>query len=310
MAASALNPLRWWRDWQAQRAEAFLRRSQADRWFLLAGFCGPDALSAPPVDLLNPLYPPADVFWADPFAWRRDGRHYVFFEECPFATRKGRISVLELDAEARPVGPAVPVIEEPYHLSYPFLFEFEGELYMVPEKKAVRRVDVYRCVEFPHRCVPVKTLIAGMRIVDATLFEWQGRWWMFCAVKLKWKGLRYDETLFAFHADSPLSSDWTPHPANPLLRDFSRGRPGGRIQRDGEGRLLRPSQDCVRHYGDGLNINEISLLTPTEYQERRIWHSSGEAAGGWHGMHHMDWHEGLMVMDAQSPLTPAFEEQA
>jgi len=67
---------------------------------------------------------------------------------------------------------------------------------------------------------------------------------------------------------------------------------------------LRPSQDCVRHYGDGLNVSEITLLTPDEYQERRLWHRSGEEAGGWHGMHHMDWHQGLMVMDAQRPIAP------
>ena len=277
---------------------------RSPQWFLLAGFCDTNALSNPPVEQLSPVYPPADAFWADPFVWHRDGRHFVFFEEYPYATRRGRISVLELDDEARPKGPAMPVIEEPYHLSYPFLFEYRGGLYMVPEKKAARRVDVYRCVEFPGRWEFVKTLMSGVRIVDATLFEHEGRWWMFCAVKLKWKGLRYDETLFAFHADNPLSSDWMPHPANPLVRDFSRGRPGGRIQRDGAGRLLRPSQDCVRRYGDGLNISEIILLTPNEYQERRLWHKSGEESGGWHGMHHLDWQQGLMVMDAQRLIVP------
>lgn len=299
-----MNIWQWWRDSQARRADERLRQSQTTRWFLLAGYCEQNAVLAPPADRLNPLYPPDDVFWADPFGWQRDGRHFVFFEECPYATRRGHISVMELDGGAHPKGPAVPVIVEPYHLSYPFLFEFEGGLYMVPEKKATRRVDVYRCVEFPHRWEPVKTLMSGLRIVDATLFEHAGRWWMFCAVKLKWKGLRYDETLFAFHADNPLSSDWTPHPANPLVRDLSRGRPGGRILRLDSGRLLRPSQDCLRHYGDGLNISEISLLTPDAYQEQGLWHSSGEAAGGWHGMHHLDWHQGLLVMDAQHPLSP------
>jgi len=298
-----------WQRWYESAVRRMVREPEESRqyaqWFLLAGFCGADALAAPPVASLQPIYPPDEVFWADPFVWHRDGRHYVFFEEYPYATRRGRISVMELDGQAHPVGPAKPVLEEAYHLSYPFLFEFEGGLYMVPEKKAARRVDVYRCVEFPGRWEMVKTLISDIRMVDATVFEHGGRWWMFGAVKLKWKGLRYDETLFAFHADNPLSRDWTPHPANPLLRDFSRARPGGRILRDNAGRLLRPSQDCVRRYGDGLNINEITVLTPGEYQERLLWHRSGEEAGGWQAMHHMDWRQGLMVMDAQRLLFSA-----
>ena len=65
--------------------------------------------------------------------------------------------------------PAVPVIEEPYHLSYPFLFEFEGELYMIPEKARATRVDLYRCVAFPYQWELVKTLIEGFALADSTL---------------------------------------------------------------------------------------------------------------------------------------------
>jgi hypothetical protein len=124
---------------------------------------------------------------------------------------------------------------------------------------------------------------------DCTLFEHQGRWWLFAAAR---KGrMRVNETLFGFFADNPLTTDWTPHPSNPLVRDFSRGRPGGRIQLDQHGRLLRPAQDCIRRYGHGLSLNHILELSPTRYAERCI--------GGWRGMHHIDWHNGLMAMDAQ-----------
>lgn len=288
--------------WKLRRAAKARRRSELQQWFLLTGWRGLDEYAAPRPHLLQALYPPLDCFWADPFAWRRDDRYFLFFEEYPYAVGRGHVSVLELDEAACPTGPARPVIVEPYHLSYPFLFEYGGELYMVPEKKAVRRVDLYRCVKFPDRWEVVRTWFSGARMVDCTLFEQDGRWWLFCAVK--GRGLRYDESLFAYHAATPLTDQWTPHPANPLVRDFSRGRPGGRILRDGAGRLLRPSQDCVDHYGAGLNVSEITRLTPDEYAERLLWHRSGAAAGGWHGLHHLDWREGLMVMDAQRILTP------
>ncbi|MGD8308422.1 MAG: hypothetical protein PVG98_03190 [Chromatiales bacterium] len=280
-----------------RRADAAEERGLWRQWCLLLGPCARAALASPRPEALAPVYPPDGVLWADPFLWSRDGDRYVFVEELPYATGRGRISVIPIGADLRPAGPAVPVIEEPHHLSYPYLFEFEGQLYMAPEKQYTARVDIYRCAQFPHRWEPAGTLISGVRIADPTLFEHGGRWWLFCAVKRR--GLRVSESLFAFHAESPLSRTWVPHPANPLVRDFSRARPAGRIQRDGEGRLLRPSQDCVRRYGHGLNLSEILELSPTRYRERPVWHRSGPEAGGWRAMHHMDWHEGIIAMDAQ-----------
>lgn len=267
------------------------------QWLLLVGLRGPESRCAPDPAGLTSLVPPADRFWADPFVWSQGGRHYIFCEEYPYETRRGRISVLELDADLSPQGPAVPVLDEPRHLSYPFLFEYQGALYMVPESARSRRVDLYRCTEFPHRWVFELSLLSGIEAADATLFEHQGRWWLFCAAR---QGkVRINESLFAFHADSPQSDRWTPHPRNPLVRDYSGGRPAGRIFRDGSGFLIRPAQDCVPRYGFGLVLNRIETLTPERYAERPIWRTSGERAGGWRALHHLDWRDGLLVMDAQ-----------
>lgn len=283
-----------------RKADKLEERGWRQQWFLLAGNSSAREWVAPQPQHMSAIYPPANTFWADPFAWERDGRRFIFFEDFPFATWRGRISVMEVDAKARPLGEPVPVIEEDHHLSYPFLFEHEGELYMMPEKAEVKRLDLYRCVEFPHRWEVVKTLLNNIKIADATLFEHEGRWWIFAAAKHA--GARINESLFAWYADSPLSDTWTPHPANPLVRDFSRGRPGGRIFHDHKGRLLRPSQNCVRRYGHGLNLSEIKTLTPTAYAEEELWTLSGEDAGAWRAMHHLDWHGGLLVMDAQRLL--------
>jgi len=289
----------WAHRWVERKARKDSERNITFQWFLLAGFCDRQAFSKPQPDRLNPIYPPRDRFWADPFVWRREGRYFVFYEEYPYATRRGHISAMEMDEDAHPLGEGSPVIQEPYHLSYPFLFEFESELYMVPEKKEKRRVDIYRCTRFPDQWEVVRTIFSGVKMVDCTLFEHEGRWWLFGSVKRN--GLRYDETLFAYYADTPLSQHWTSHKLNPLIRDFGKARPGGRILRAADGRLFRPSQDCLRRYGDGLNVSEITRLTPEEFDEHPVWHQSGEAAG-WHAMHHLDWHEGLMVMDAQRVL--------
>jgi len=295
-----VNPLRRWLQNRARRAGKAADRAEEQgrrhQWFLLAGWRDQAECCQPQPQTLQPIFPPDDVFWADPFAWSREGRHFIFVEEFVHATGRAHISVIELGSQLKPVGPAVPVIVEPRHFSYPFLFEFDGQLYMVPETAETKRVDLYRCAEFPHRWQFVKTLIVGQTLADATLFEHGGRWWLFCTAK---QGkLRMNETLFAFHADSPLSERWSAHAGNPLVRDYSCARPAGRIIRDAGGRLLRPSQDCVRRYGHALNLSEITELTTRRFRERLVWRMSGEEAGGWRGLHHLDWHNGLLVMDA------------
>ncbi|MBP8284739.1 MAG: hypothetical protein KAX46_12635 [Chromatiaceae bacterium] len=280
-----------------KRRDAQDERSQWPQWFLLAGLRKREAWSHPDPAGLTPLWPPVDTFWADPFAWSRGGRRFIFLEEYPYHTQRGRISVLELGADLMPLGPALAVLDEDRHLSYPFLFRFEDEIYMVPESAASRRVDLYRCQSFPDRWTRVGTLIEGLQAADATLFEHEGRWWLFCSAR---QGkARLNNSLLAFHADSPLSDRWLPHAHNPLVRDYGGGRPGGRVFVDEQGRLLRPAQNSVPRYGHGLVLNQVQALTPELFRERRVWRTTGAASGGWRALHHLDWHQGLLVMDAQ-----------
>src|SRR5689334_9241815 len=95
-------------------------------------------------------------FYADPFPIEKDGKSYIFFEDYPFDRGKGLISYIEVTA----AGPSTPkvALEQPHHLSYPFIFEHQGEIYMVPESLECRRVDLYRAVNFPDVWMREKTL--------------------------------------------------------------------------------------------------------------------------------------------------------
>ena len=290
-----------WRQQRERRAGRRLdkveERGQRRQWLLLAGRCDLSGVRAPEPARLQPIYPPDDAFWADPFCWSRDGGFVAFFEEYPFAQGRGHISAMAMSPDGHPLGEPFRVLEEPCHLSYPFLLELGGALCMIPEKAATGRVDLYRCAQFPHRWELVRTLIDGMPLHDPTLFEHEGLWWLFCAAAVD-RG-RVNGSLAAFYTDDPIGGRWKAHPRNPLVRDFRRGRPGGRVFRLDDGALVRPSQDCLRRYGHGLNLSEILVLTPTRYEERLIWHASGPDVGGWRGLHHLDWHQGMLMMDAQ-----------
>jgi hypothetical protein len=212
----------------------------------------------------TPMLPPPDRHWADPFVLLRDGRCFVFMEEKLVATNRGRIICMELDADRKPQATCV-VLERPYHLSYPFVFEYAGQLYMLPETKENRAIELYRCTHFPDAWEFEKTLMADVRAVDATLVEYEGKWWMLCNIEEE-GGSSWD-TLCLYSADNPLSARWTPHPRNPIVKDIRSARPAGQVVlRDGM--LIRPSQDCSVRYGYGINFNQITALNRRDYAEK------------------------------------------
>ncbi len=157
------------------------------RWILAYRFSSPspeasvEALPAPGTSVfhrLKPILPPSGQQWADPFPAKVDGRFYVFFENWPLGGGKGRIEVMEWLGDDRWSTPAV-ALERPYHLSYPYLFEWEGERYMVVESEANSSVEVYRTTSFPVGWELDRVLLSDIAAVDPTIVELNGRWWMF-----------------------------------------------------------------------------------------------------------------------------------
>jgi hypothetical protein len=211
----------------------------------------------------NVLLPPRDRFWADPFPVLHDGKHFLFIEEYPYATRRGHISVMELKSDRSWSEPR-PVLVRPYHLSYPFVFRWQGDHFMVPETENNRTIELYRCTSFPDEWELDTILLRDVSAVDATLFEHGGRWWMF--TNMAPQGARdWDEELHLYHAASP-RGPWTPHPRNPIKSDVRSSRPAGRIFSH-RGGLYRPAQNCAERYGHGITLNRIVKLSPSEYEE-------------------------------------------
>lgn len=210
-----------------------------------------------------PLYPKCRVGWADPILFEHRGKTWLFFEEIPEVSRKGRLMVMESFGKLGFGEPRV-VLEKPYHLSYPFVFEWENDIYMIPESGNNRSVDVYRAQNFPDGWKHHTTLFSNVRVVDSTLFEQDGRWWLFMNIAQP-RASSWEE-LHLFYADSPLGP-YTAHPGNPIVSNAAFARPAGRLIRH-EGRILRPAQDCSRRYGEAVVFNEITELSPTRYAER------------------------------------------
>lgn len=210
----------------------------------------------------NTIPSPVHRFYADPFAITWKGRTFAFFEDLDHRIGKGIISAIEF-GDTGPVGSALPVLEEPWHLSYPFLLQDDGQLWMIPESTGHRDVALYRCIEFPNRWERHATLLSGLEFADATVVRHQGRYYLFGASRDDAAG--YSDTLSIFHADR-LLGPWIPFASNPVLLDRASARPAGNFVTI-DGRLWRPVQDCAAGYGCALGLAEVVELSPTSFKQ-------------------------------------------
>lgn len=200
-------------------------------------------------------------FLADPFGLWRDGRLHVFLETYDYRDRVGAIEVLVFDAALRLLDRR-PALREPWHLSYPFVFEADGETWMLPEAFKSGRLTLYRAADFPTRWSPVCAIELDQTPIDATPFHHGGLWWLFYTPATS-KAAKVG-ALHLAHAPS-LTGPWTPHRGNPVRLDPGSSRPGGRAIVTPEGIIL-PVQDCRRTYGGAIRWLNISRLTPEGFE--------------------------------------------
>ncbi|WP_051272666.1 glucosamine inositolphosphorylceramide transferase family protein [Fundidesulfovibrio putealis] len=240
-----------------------------------------------------PLLPPGKTGWADPFLFTRDGRTWLFIEEIPFG-KKGVLSVLELLPDGGWSDPR-RVLEEPFHLSYPNVFEHDGQMYMVPETAEAGQVRLYRATDFPGGWVLDRILLNDAPGTDATFVEHGGVWWMFVNLRAP-GGSSWDE-LHLYRGESRLGP-FRPHPLNPVVSDVCQARPAGRIIRRG-GKLYRPAQDCSGWYGRALAVMEITRLDEAGYEERPASRLEPELIAGSFCLHTFEAEGALEVVDGQ-----------
>lgn len=235
-----------------------------EQWILLYRFGQADPLPTS-ISGFKQLIPPKDRFWADPCVIEHDGKHVIFIEELEYSRKVGHLSVIEFDQDRNPVLPPVKILQKPYHLSYPFVFEDNGQLYMIPESQGNGTIELYRCCGFPGEWEFVMNLMENVNAVDTTIWRHDGKYWLFTNL-VEHDGASYCDELFLYFSDDLLSSNWRPHPFNPIVSDVRCARPAGKIFESG-GQWYRPSQDCSGRYGIAISVQRIELINEEAYRE-------------------------------------------
>ncbi|UJW77382.1 glucosamine inositolphosphorylceramide transferase family protein [Rhizobium sp. SL42] len=242
------------------------------------------------------IAPDKDEIRADPFLLEHEGEVYLFYEAYAPGDGKAHIAVSRL------VGNRVErlgiALNCPHHLSYPFIFRHDGQLFMMPETNQARRLEIWRCVEFPLRWELHSTALEGQSPADSTLTQFNGRWWLLTNLSDFHAYEDHCSELHIFEVDGPDLKTVVAHRNNPVVIDSTTARNGGRpfVQ---DGKLYRPSQrNEFGIYGYGLNIMEIEQLDLDSFRERCVRTITPDFSPGLVACHHMDAAGGHYVIDA------------
>ena len=230
------------------------------------------------------------LFVADPFMCKVNEYWYLFFEVLNHLNGRGEIGfAVSKDTKAWEYRKII--LHKPYHLSYPYVFEFDNEVYMIPEGGRGGAVKLYKASCFPENWVWQANLLEGRRFADSSIFRHKDNWWLFTDT-----GKDSDNPVLKLYFSKELLGPWEEHPNSPILKNNRhQSRPAGRVIKV-NGNPVRFAQDVYPVYGKQVYAFEITELTKTTYAEREIegGHpiiSAGESDWNKGGMHHIDAHK-------------------
>lgn len=125
------------------------------------------ALGAGPYTML----PGREGWWfADPLLCHLGGKRWLFAEAMDLSTGKGRLEVCELHDDGSIDGWRV-ALEEDFHLSFPMVFDWNGEVWMIPETGHDHSLRLYRCRVFPTKWELVQRFATDEELCDAILVD-------------------------------------------------------------------------------------------------------------------------------------------
>lgn len=274
------------------------KRLQRNREIWSIGIYGGTSplLLAPTVEIKNPVFTAKQVtdvkarFVADPFMIECNGAFYLFFEVLNSKREKGEIGYAQ-SHNMREWQYGRIILRERFHLSYPYVFFYDGDIYMIPECAESHEIRLYKAVTFPDCWEYATTLISSKKryppLLDPSIVQHNGRWYLF-------SNARKLHNLHLFSSDT-LYGAWREHPKSPIFTTSPHfARPGGKVVRDGE-MLYRYAQDGVPNYGNKVWAFRITELSAGSYHEEQVSGDPIIQPGHEHwnnrGMHTVDAHK-------------------
>ena len=215
---------------------------------------------------VNKISNPKNRWFADPYVIKKENFHYIFFEDYSLKKEKGAVSCIRVDKKNR-TKYFKEIIEENFHLSFPFIFKYNKNYFMIPESEKNNSLRLYKCIKFPDKWRFVKKIIKNVNCVDSVVFKW-GKKWILLTSQAENEFLH--NKLFAYTSKNPISSNWKKLNSNPVVESNIFGRNAGLIQ-ESKRQIYRISQAYLPgNYGAFISINKILNIFKNKYYEKKI----------------------------------------
>jgi hypothetical protein len=197
---------------------------------------------------------------ADPFIFKTDdGRINILFESVSSYNLNGKISLMVCNDLLNPVLEKV-VLDTNAHLSYPYVFNENGKIYVFPESAFGGSLNCYEFDQAKRSFINKKEIIK-LPLLDSTILKYENKYWLFATML----GETFNSDLHIFYSDS-LFGPYKAHEGNPVKKQLNGARPAGNFI-EVDGAIYRPAQNCSNYYGESITINKINTLTTTRFDE-------------------------------------------
>lgn len=219
------------------------------------------------LDIKGLWKPKPVLFQADSFLFVKEDELFLFYE-LQHWDDPGCIAMVKTKDLKTWTKPQI-VLRQPFHLSFPYVFEDNGTIYMIPESQESDSIRLFKANKDLTTFTHVRTLLQQERkdgihynYNDSHIYRKDNKYYLFTSYQKDWM---YYQELYV--TDDLLNGNFVKHPASPICISNEYGRNGGSIIHY-NGRLLRVTQDCHKNYGDNVSLLEITQLDEEHYEEK------------------------------------------
>lgn len=208
-------------------------------------------------------------YLADPGGFIEAGTLHILAEDYSYAAQKADISEVTMklgNGKAAPIAKfekPVSVMDSIPHLSYPYVFGHDSEIYCLPESYQSSQIILYRRDRATGRFNKDRTILDNVKAVDPVLFFNDGFWWLFFTDRAN------SNTHLFLYFSQALSGEFKPHCLNPVKIDIRSARSAGTPFIHAN-ILYRPAQDCSVTYGGRVAINRILRMNVNDFAEETV----------------------------------------
>ncbi|KAL5716779.1 hypothetical protein ACHQM5_009902 [Ranunculus cassubicifolius] len=221
-------------------------------------------------------------FVARPFLHVQGDALYLFYETKNSITLQGDIGVAKSINKGATWEHLGIALDEKWHLSFPYVFTYNDQMYLMPESTQKGELHLYKALEFPLKWTFEK-VIMDKPLRGSFIINYDNLYWLF----------GYDQNhrhLEIWYSSSPLGP-FRPHEQNSAYNTTkSFGAQSGGRPFLYNGSLYRVAQDSD---GRRLQTFKVEVLTQDEYNEFEVAlhiETSEKGRNAWNGAryHHLD----------------------